>query len=222
MTRTKSKRKKATKSQRSQSTRKSSAYTPTSSPGALRSRRARAQKLATELYSRSLQPKPSHTLQEAVVEGVSMWPTLRPGFRVRYRSVSPDTLNPGDMLVLRSIGRKGDRHWRVHRLIGRVGPYFVEAGDNAFSAALVLPEDILGRVESVHDLKGKALKMKRPRELDARFRYFLWCAHAFMFAHECKDRLLGNRRSLLLWRISQIYRAGLGTMGLKVPAIRPE
>lgn len=150
-----------------------------------------------------------------------MWPTLRPGFRIRYRAVPPDSLSPGDMLVLRSLGRRGESHWRVHRLIGRVGPYFVEAGDNAFSASLVMPEDILGLVESVYDWKGKLLKLKRPKEFDARFRYFLWCAHGFMFAHECKNRLLGGRRSLMLWKASQLYRAGLGTLGLKVPAIAP-
>jgi hypothetical protein len=150
-----------------------------------------------------------------------MWPALRPGYRIRYRAVSPDSLSPGDILVIRSKGRRGESHWRVHRLIGRVGPYFVEAGDNAFSAALVMPDDILGLVESVYDWKGKLLKPKRARELDARFRYFLWCAHGFMFAHECKDRLLGGRRSLLLWRLSQVYRAGFGTLGLNVPAIRP-
>jgi|GEM_PF-4468617 len=151
-----------------------------------------------------------------------MWPTLRSGYRIRYRAVPPDSLSPGDILVLRSTGRRGESHWRVHRLIGRVGPYFVEAGDNAFSAALVMPEDILGVVESVYDWKGKPLKLKRPKQFDARFRYFLWCAHGFMFAHECKNRLLGGRRSLLLWKASQVYRAGLGTLGLRVPAIRPD
>lgn len=153
-----------------------------------------------------------------------MWPALRPGYRIRYRATAPDSLSPGDLLVLRSYGRRGERHWRVHRLIGRVGPYFVEAGDNAFSATLVRPEDILGRVESVRDWAGRAVKLPRqdqPEQMRARFRYFLWCAHGFMFAHECKDRLLGGRRSLLLWRLSQVYRAGIGTLGLKVPPIHP-
>lgn len=153
-----------------------------------------------------------------------MWPALRPGYRIHYRAVPPDSLSPGDLLVLRSSGRRGEKHWRVHRLIGRVGPYFVEAGDNAFSAALVRPEDILGRVEGVRDWNGNAVKVERPErpeEMHARFRYFLWCAHGFMFAHECKDRLLGGRRSLLLWRLSQVYRAGIGTLGLKVPTIEP-
>ncbi len=187
-------------------------------------RKLRAQRLATELMSRSLVSPPSLALQEAVVEGVSMWPGLRPGYRVRYRSVPPDTLSPGDLLVLRSNGRRGESHLRVHRLIGRVGPYFVEAGDNAFSAALVSERDILGKVEGVKDWRGKAVKLKkqpRPEEMSARFRYFLWCAHGFMFAHECKDRLLGGRRSLLLWRMSQVYRAGIGAFGLKVPTIQP-
>lgn len=153
-----------------------------------------------------------------------MWPALRPGYRIRYRAVSPESLSPGDLIVIRSEDRKGNRHWRVHRLIGRVGPYFVEAGDNTFSAALVGAEDILGRVEQVRDGAGKAVKLGsnlRPEEQVRRFRYFLWCARGFMFAHECKDRVLGSRKSLLLWRLSQAYRLGLGTLGLKVPAIRP-
>jgi hypothetical protein len=244
MTRTKAKTKKATKSPLSPNTKRSSASTLTSKAGAkagsLRkvgarttattvataksgsgARKIRAEKLATELYSRSLQARPSVSLQEAVVEGVSMWPTLRPGFRIRYRSVSPESLNPGELLVLRSSGRRGESHWRVHRLIGRVGPYFVEAGDNAFSAALVRPEDILGRVEAVFDLEGRAVKIPRRYKIEGRFRYFLMCAHGFMFAHECKDRLIGGRRSLLLWKASQAYRTGLSTLGLRVPAIMP-
>lgn len=220
MTRTKAKAKKATKSPPSRNTRRSSASTLTSSPPP-KLGKARAAALANELYGRSLQAQAARNLQEAVVEGVSMWPALRPGYRIRYRAVSPETLSPGDILVIRSIGRKGDPHWRVHRLIGRVGPYFVEAGDNAFSAALVSAEDILGKVESLHDWSGASLKLRKPKGMEGRFRYFLWCAHAFMFAHECKDRLVGERRSLVLWRLSQVYRAGLGTIGLKVPAIRP-
>ncbi|HEY8280777.1 MAG TPA: hypothetical protein VIH99_14195 [Bdellovibrionota bacterium] len=151
-----------------------------------------------------------------------MWPSLRPGFRVAYRSVSPDSLSPGDILVISSMDRRGRKHWRVHRLLGRVGPYFVEAGDNTYSASLVRPEDILGRVEEVKDWKGKAVALPvRPEKLERRFGYFLWCAHAFMFAHECKDRLVGRRRSYLLWKMSEAYRASLGAFGLKVPAIRP-
>jgi hypothetical protein len=151
-----------------------------------------------------------------------MWPSLRPGYRIRYRPVNPETLSPGEILVLRSIGRKGESHVRVHRLLGRVGPFFVEAGDNAYAAALVRAEDILGRVVAVRDWSGKAVGLPpSPEKLERRFRFFLGCAHAFMFAHECKDRVLGGRRSLWLWRLSQAYRAGLGAVGLKVPAIHP-
>ncbi|MGZ3656192.1 MAG: hypothetical protein ACXVB9_16240 [Bdellovibrionota bacterium] len=151
-----------------------------------------------------------------------MWPTLRPGYQIRFQFTDPETLDAGDILVLRSLGRKGEIHTRVHRLLGRVGPFFVEAGDNAYSAALVHPEDILGRVVSVRDRKGKIVKLASvPRKLDRRFRFFLHCAHAFMFAHELKNRVIGERRSLFLWRMSQLYRASLAAAGLKVPAIRP-
>lgn len=151
-----------------------------------------------------------------------MWPTLRPGYQIRFQFTDPETLDAGDLLVIRSLGRKGESHTRVHRLLGRAGPFFVEAGDNTYSAALVHPDDILGRVVSVRTGKGKPVKfVSASKKLDRRFRFFLHCAHAFMFAHECKNRLIGDRRSLILWRVSQVYRASLGAAGLKVPAISP-
>lgn len=151
-----------------------------------------------------------------------MWPALRPGFRIRYRAVDPETLSPGDVLVLRARGRSGESHVRVHRLIGRVGPYFVEAGDNTYSASLIRAEDILGKVDAVKDWKGKAKSLPPVSpKADRRFRWLLGCAHAFMFAHECKDRLIGGRKSLALWRLSQLYRAGIGAAGLSVPTILP-
>src|SRR5262245_25875184 len=145
--------KKLTKSPRSRSTRRSSASTPTSSVNAA-VRKSKHQKLAAELLARSLHRESPKKIQEAVVEGVSMWPSLRPGYRVLYRAVDPETLSPGDVLVLRSLDRAGRAHWRVHRLLGRVGPYFVEAGDNTYVAALVRPGDILGRVEKAKDWNG--------------------------------------------------------------------
>jgi hypothetical protein len=151
-----------------------------------------------------------------------MWPVLRPGYHIRYRSVDPEILSPGDILVLRSRGRLGEPQVRVHRLLGRVGPFFVEAGDNTYSAALLPPSDILGRVEYAADRAGKEIQLPAiSARRERRFQFLLACAHAFMFAHECKDRLLGKRRSLVLWRLSQAYRAGLGAAGLRVPAIPP-
>jgi hypothetical protein len=110
----------------------------------------------------------------------------------------------------------------VHRLLGRVGPFFVEAGDNTYSAALLAPQDILGRVEQIRDWSGKPVEVPPVSRIrERRFQFLLACAHTFMFAHECKDRLVGKRRSLLLWRLSQVYRAGFGAAGLRVPAIPP-
>jgi hypothetical protein len=151
-----------------------------------------------------------------------MWPTLRPGYRIRYRAVNPETLSPGDVFVIRSHDRRGREHVRVHRLLGRVGHFFVEAGDNTYSASLVAPKDVLGLVSEVRDGEGKRVKLGAvsPR-LDRRFRFLLGCAHAFMFAHEAKNRLVGARRSLVLWRVSQLYRAGIAAAGLRVPAIPP-
>jgi hypothetical protein len=228
MKKTRQRTKKSIKSRRLPNTKRSSASTLTSKAfleEVLPDRKARAKTLAGELFSSSLISKSSNELQEAIVEGVSMWPTLRHGYRISYRAVPADSLTTGDLLVLRGQGRRGERHLRVHRLIGRVGAYFVEAGDNTYSAALVLPDDILGRVEAVRDWKGQLVKfqnVKHTEQMGRRARYFLLCAHGFMFAHECKNRILGNRRSLLLWRLSQVYRASIATLGLKVPSIQPE
>jgi hypothetical protein len=151
-----------------------------------------------------------------------MWPAIRPGFTIRFRAVDPETLSPGDIVVLRSRGRRGEAHVRVHRLLGRAGPWFVEAGDNAYAAALVAPEDILGLVVAVRDREGKGVTIAAPSaRLERRFRFLLGTAHAFMFAHELKDRVLGSRRSLVLWRLSQLYRFGVTAAGLRVPVIAP-
>jgi hypothetical protein len=212
-------RKKPTKSQPSPSTRKSKGFTLTSS---LNSKRTLHHELATELLAQSLAPAPIKQSEEAIVDGVSMWPALRPGYRILYQKVNADYLNAGDIIVVKTSGRKGELILRVHRLVGRSGPLFLEAGDNTFSASLVPAERILGRVEQIKDARGKKVKFLPWRLEKSRFRYFLLGAHTFMFAHELKDRFLGGRRSLLLWRASQAYRVGLSALGLEVPAIQPQ
>lgn len=151
-----------------------------------------------------------------------MWPLLRPGYTIRYRQVDPEVLLPGDLIVLMHHNHQKQPQAQVHRLVGRVGPFYLEAGDNTFSASLVRPDSILGRVEEVRDWKGKRCRIPGWKLEGSRFRYFVWCANAFMYAHELKDRLVGNRKSKLLWRMSQTYRAGLHAIGLEVPAIFPK
>lgn len=156
------------------------------------------------------------------MEGVSMWPALRPGFRIRYRRINPDTLAPGDIIVVSSRAKNGEPLLRVHRLIGRSGPLFLEAGDNTFSASLVTASRIVGKVEAIKDEAGKKVSPTPWLLQNSRFRFFLGGAHVFMFTHELKERFLGNRRSLLLWKVSAAYRVGLGALGLEVPALPPK
>jgi hypothetical protein len=174
--------------------------------------------------SRELAPKIATKTQEAIVEGISMWPVLLPGYRVVYRPVDMDALKPGDLIVLSARGRKGEKQLRVHRLLGRIGPMFLEAGDNAFSASLVEEKQILGRVEQVRDWKAKQVSLPAyaPEQLALRFRFFLFLANSFLFAHEMKDRLFGSRKSFLLWKASEFYRGGLAALGVSVPAIPPK
>lgn len=153
-----------------------------------------------------------------------MWPALLPGYRVKYRRVSAEALDPGCLVVLRAQGRRGERQWRVHRLLGRIGPLFLEAGDNGFSASLVEESQILGKVLEVRDWNGKKISLPAfsPGDLSLRFRFFQLVANSFMFAHEVKDRLVGGRKSYLLWKASEIYRGGLKALGVNVPAIPPK
>lgn len=169
-----------------------------------------------------MRPKVSVSLQEAVVEGFSMWPALRAGFRVKFRHIDPEGLSPGDILVLKSRGRRGEERLKVHRFLGRIGPLFLEAGDNAFSSSLVSATEILGKVEEIRDWDGNRISLPPYLESEARFQFFRLCAKAFVYTHEVKDRLVGDRRSFLLWQASKAYRAGLGILGLSVPVISPK
>ena len=163
------------------------------------------------------------TTGEAEVEGVSMWPLLRTGFRVKFKKVDPETLEPGDIIVLKGEDRKGQSILQVHRLLDRVGPFFLEAGDNGFAASLVSAPAILGLVTAAYDRSGKSVLISRvpPDTMSARFKFFRGLAHAFVYAHEFKDRAMGQVKSPLLWRASVVYRKGLSLMGIKVPVIYP-
>lgn len=149
-----------------------------------------------------------------------MWPTILPGYTVRYQSCNPDTLHIGDLVVVRGRGRLGEKHFRVHRIIDRLGPYFLEAGDNTYRATLVHGKDILGRVTQLWDDRKKAVEVpSAPEKL--RFGFFRLTANGFFFLHEVKDRILGDRKSYLLWKLSEAYRAALRAAGVEVPAIPP-
>ncbi len=159
--------------------------------------------------------------RQAVVEGVSMWPQLRSGWRVSYFPVSSDEIEPGDVVVLKGFGRGGESLLVVHRVLDRVGPFFLEAGDNSFSAGLVLGSAILGRVVSAQDQSGKVIPVQRQIPAGLKYDAFRRAAHAFVFAHELKDRLIGGVKSPLLWKASVAWRRGLQILGLQVPVIPP-
>jgi hypothetical protein len=160
---------------------------------------------------------------DAEVAGVSMWPLLRDGYRVRFQKTDPETLEPGDIIVLRGEDRRGRELLQVHRLLDRVGPFFLEAGDNGFYASLVSGSAILGKVVSAEDRNGKpiALLPVVPDRESARFRFFCALARTFVYAHEMKDRAFGDIKSPLLWKASVAYRKGLSLVGVKVPVIYP-
>lgn len=195
--------KKLIKSPSSRSTKKLSAFTPTFN------------------VSKSRKSSLSPPIQEAIVEGISMWPALLPGCRVHFHAVHPDSVRFGDIVIINGEDRHGNPLLRVHRIIGRVGPLFLEAGDNTFTATLIRADQILGLVSGAQTSNGKALKLKRISEKQLAFRFQFWrsAAHSFMFMHEVKNRLVGNRKSAILWRASVLYRKSFATLGLKIPVL---
>lgn len=171
---------------------------------------------ARGLLSRQTEPR---RRQRAIVDGDSMWPFLRDGYTIEYSEIHVSSYEPGDMLVL----RRNDRRVVVHRLIGRVGHWFIEAGDNALSASLVAPENIMGRVEQAfdHHQNKVALAGATANWQKKRFAVFVFLATFFLFMHQFKNRLIGGRKSRLLWQMSVIYRGCLKVFGLDVPNIPP-
>ena len=192
--------KKNTKSLRSQSTKKSKEYT-------------RTFKIPHKIKTNS---------HKAIVEGFSMWPSLRSGYVVEYLPCDPESLNLGEIIVMAGKGRRGEPHLRVHRYLGRVGPYFLEAGDNTFFASLIHVDSIKGKVNLVWDASGREVPLSELKwTQNHRFRVFKYLAHLFMYVHDAKDRVVGDRKSYTLWKISQVYRTGLLGLGLNVPPIPP-
>lgn len=150
-----------------------------------------------------------------------MWPVLRNDYSVFYRELSADLLEPGDVIVFRGKDRKQKSLVKVHRYLGRVGPFLLEAGDNTFHGALLEEKNLLGRVEVIFDQEGKKIPFGKEAVMGLKQRAFLRLAHGFMYIHEAKDRWVGDRKSLLLWKMSQAYRSGLKVIGLEVPPIFP-
>jgi hypothetical protein len=200
---------KRTKSRPSQNTRRLSGFTPISKAkrGVRPSARAKIKTIKPGFW--------------AEVVGVSMWPTLRETQKVWVERVFPEALTLGDVVVLKGYDHRGRDQVHVHRIIGRVGPYFVEAGDNSFSCGLVRSEDILGRVALVADERGRKFDLPPAPSLK-RFRLYREMATAFLLVHELKDRVIGPRKSPILWTLSKGYRALWRWMGIDVPLLYPK
>jgi hypothetical protein len=50
-------------------------------------------------------------------------------------------------------------------------------------------------------------------------KFLLGLSHAYVGVHHVKSKLIGNRKSLLLWKLSVAYRNILGTFGLRIQAL---
>ncbi|MCO5141645.1 MAG: S26 family signal peptidase [Oligoflexia bacterium] len=215
------KQKSSTKNQRLQSTKKLKEYTRTSSFKAPPSRlsKDKVHQIAMELAQLEYTKSSKHS-QTAIIEGVSMWPLLRPGYLAKYKRGNLNQLNEGDIIVIRSRGRKSEKHIAIHRLLGRIGPYFLESGDNTYTAALIHEKDILGKVVEVFSHDGSKVKLPKFKP-GKKSSFFTSCAHLFFYLHESKNQVLGSKKSKILWNASVLYRKSLSVLGLKVPNLPP-
>jgi hypothetical protein len=152
-----------------------------------------------------------------------MWPTLLDGQLVKYVKVSPESIVPGMVVVYRGRGRGGEARWIVHRVLGRAGDFFLEAGDNSYTVKIVPLDQIVGVVKYVFDPKDgwQAEESKLHYISPLRHRAYLALAHGFFQIHEWKDQVLGERQSFILWKASEWYRRGWSFLGIKVPVIMP-
>ena len=98
-----------------------------------------------------------HGALELIAEGESMLPTIRSGEAFTVRSVDASTLEPGDIVHVRSGGST-----LVHRVLGRLEGRLLTKGDAmlVFDAPIA-PADVLGRVTAVgsRDLQRPAWRM---------------------------------------------------------------
>ena len=152
-----------------------------------------------------------------------MWPALREGHSVLFVPIAPELLEVGDILVLKSYLCSDQPIWVVHRFLGRVGPFFLEAGDNSFTASLISKEQIAGKVVAVRDLSNKEKKLPEfhPKTIPLQLRPYLPAARAFLALHLAKNRLLDARKSLWLWEMSVLYRKAFYWFGLQLPVLPP-
>lgn len=93
-----------------------------------------------------------------VAEGDSMHPTIRSGDKLHITAPSPDSLRPGEVVLVRA-----DRGLTAHRIVRIDAASVVTRGDNALADDRpVAPAAIAGRVTSI-ERNGLPLAIPRRR-----------------------------------------------------------
>jgi hypothetical protein len=95
-----------------------------------------------------------------VVNGLSMQPTLRPGWTVLVRAAQPAHLRVGDVAVFFLAHDTPPRSRLVaHRILANLGwgrkRLLLEKGDAALQARRLTPADVVGQVVAVLDDRGR-------------------------------------------------------------------
>lgn len=94
------------------------------------------------------------------IQGMSMWPTLKPGDRVIVRLTPPSQLKPLDIIAFMDHGALViHRLIRVKRVRGK--RLYRQVGDNCLGWGWIAPDQALGKVIRI-SRRGRVLDLARP------------------------------------------------------------
>lgn len=110
--------------------------------------------------------------------------------------------------------------WTENFLNKLVAPEAAEAGveSNSVSVTKLETENSVAMV--VKDSTSSIIVESAAENTNVGRKLFLTAlSHLYVGIHHVKSKLIGNRKSLLLWKLSVIYRNILGTFGLRIEAL---
>ncbi|MBU4311148.1 MAG: hypothetical protein KJ706_00300 [Candidatus Omnitrophica bacterium] len=142
-----------------------------------------------------------------IYRGESMFPTLKEGWKIRFKPAPPEDIEAGDIVVL------GRSSFKCHRIISRFKSrgktYFFHKGDNSEAIELI-PEDlIIGRVIEIIDtdscsvVDDRAWKGRRYSSVSCIFGYLIYICYTVLA--NIKKGLLGKRRTRITDAIRDFY-----------------
>jgi len=150
-----------------------------------------------------------------VRKGITLTPMLGPNYRIEIGQLSE--ARAGDWLLTQ---RENGTHHELVRMVEKIPAIGFVCWEPGTNIALLVPHGaVCGRVSKILNEHNLPVNLDLP--LPQISRHATWLARAFPALHYGKNFFLGQFKSPLLWRISQVYRNALRRLGLEVPVILP-